>query len=112
MNWKEDDASSIKLAATESPHQLGRVERQGGTLKHLAQRIIESENVTGDLDVSLAVTVALEVKNSLQSVSSFSLAQWVLGRNPRGADRHLDGLDRQEDHPGGTHEDDPTMEFA
>eukprot|EP00435_Cladocopium_sp_Y103_P043103 s856_g12.t1 len=43
-----------KLAVTEGPHQLGGVERQGGMLKEVLQRIIEAENVVGELDVSLS----------------------------------------------------------
>ena len=78
----------------------------------MLKRIIEAENIVGEADLSLALTMALEVKNGLQSVSGFSPSQWVLGRNPRIADGHLDGLDDKDAHPGGTHEDDPMMEFA
>ena len=102
----------FKFAATESPHQLGRVERQGGVLKRMMERMIEAENLTGEAEIALGLSMTLETKNNMENVAGFTPAQWVLGRAPRIGDGLLprDG-DEAEDHIGGSLEEDPQSEF-
>ncbi len=42
----------FKFAAAESPHQLGRVERHGGILKSMKERLIEAEHLVGEIHSS------------------------------------------------------------
>ena len=77
--------------AAEAPHQLGRTERHGGTLKRMASQVITASQAEGALEVQMAVTQAAEVKNGLASLGGFTPSQWVLGRLPR------NGIFNQED---------------
>ena len=69
--------------AAEAPHQLGRTERHGGTLKRMAGHVITASQAEGAWEVQLAVTQAAETKNNLASVGGFTPSQWVLGRLPK-----------------------------
>lgn len=77
--------------AAEAPHQLGRTERHGGTLKRMASQVITASQAEGALEVQMAVTQAAEVKNGLASLGGFTPSQWVLDRLPR------NGIFNQED---------------
>lgn len=69
--------------AAEAPHQLGRTERHGGTLKRMASQVITASQAEGALEVQMAVTQAAEAKNGMASLGGFTPSQWVLGRLPR-----------------------------
>ena len=69
--------------AAEAPHQLGRTERHGGTLKRMASQVITASQAEGALEIQMAVTQAAETKNNLSSIGGFTPSQWVLGRLPK-----------------------------
>ena len=77
--------------AAEAPHQPGRTERHGGTLKRMAGPVITASQAEGALEVQIAVTQAAETKNNLSSIGGFTPSQWVLGRLPKS------GIFKQED---------------
>ena len=83
MGELEKRGVRFRLVATESPHQLGRIERGGGILKGMMKRVIVATNATGDLEMGLVLQECLQTKNRLASVAGFSPAQWVLGKNIR-----------------------------
>ena len=83
MGELEKRGCTFRLVATEAPHQLGRVERGGGILKGMMKRVIVGTNATGALEMELVLQECLQTKNRLASISGFSPAQWVLGKNVR-----------------------------
>ena len=83
MGELEKRGCTFRLVATEAPHQLGRVERGGGILKGMMKRVIVGTNATGALEMELVLQECLQTRNRLASISGFSPAQWVLGKNVR-----------------------------
>ena len=83
MAEMEKRGCRFKLAALEAPYQLGKVERQGGVLKGMMKRVINAENVSGELEVQMVLAECLETKNRQGTVGGFSPSQWVIGKNPR-----------------------------
>ena len=83
MQAMEQRGCRFKLAALEAPYQLGKVERQGGVLKGMLKRVINAENVSGELEIQMALAECLETKNRQGTVGGFSPSQWVIGKNPR-----------------------------
>ena len=73
----------IRNIGVESPEQLGRVERRGGILKGMMQRIIHELGLSGELQVKEALSEALSTKNSQSRIKGFTLTQWVFGNYPK-----------------------------
>lgn len=69
----------IKPTAAESPWSNGIVERNNQTLANMMEKIIKDTNCS----LELALSWALNAKNSLQNVAGFSPFQLVLGKNPK-----------------------------
>ena len=97
----------FRYAATESPHQIGRVERHGGVVKTMLEKVVESQHLTGHMDISLGLSMVMETKNNLENIAGFSPAQWVLGKTPRCGD----GVPEQEEFAGGSADGDPQSVF-
>ena len=70
----------VRFIGVESPHQLGRGERQGGILKSIMEHIIEDRQVVGRRAVETTLHESTFVKNNRVHHGGFSPAQWVLGR--------------------------------
>ena len=70
---------TVHTTAAESPWSNGVVERNNQTLAHRMDKIIAETNTSPDL----ALTWALNEKNSLQNVAGVSPFQLVLGSNPK-----------------------------
>ena len=73
----------LRNIGVESPEQLGRVERHGGILKGMMQRIIHELGLTGELQVKEALSEALHTKNSQSRIKGFTPTQWVFGKLPK-----------------------------
>ena len=73
----------IRNIGVESPEQLGRVERHGGILKGMMQRIIHELGLSGELQVKEALSEALSTKNSRSRIKGFTPTQWVFGKLPK-----------------------------
>ena len=66
----------IRNIGVESPEQLGRVERHGGILKGMMQRIIHELGLSGEFQVKEALSEALSTKNSQSRIQGFTPTQW------------------------------------
>lgn len=73
----------IRNIGVESPEQLGRVERHGGILKGMMQRIIHKLGLSGELQVKQALSEALSTKSSQSRIKGFTPTQWVFGQLPK-----------------------------
>ena len=73
----------LRNIGVESPEQLGRVERHGGILKGMMQRIIHELGLTGELQVKEALSESLHTKNSQSRIKGFTPTQWVFGKLPK-----------------------------
>ena len=91
----------------EAPYQLGKVERQGGVLKGMLKRVINAENISGELEIQMALAECLETKNRQGTVGGFCPSQWVIGKNPR----NLAWQDEAEDDFMVLSDQDPTSSF-
>lgn len=60
MNELEKRGCKFKLVALEAPHQLGKVERGGGVLKGMLQRVINATSMIGELEMQMALAECLE----------------------------------------------------
>ena len=107
MHELERRGCRFKLAALEAPYQLGKVERQGGVLKGMLKRVINAENISGELEIQMALAECLETKNRQGTVGGFSPSQWVIGKNPR----NLAWQDEAEDDFMAISDQDPTSSF-
>ena len=79
----EKAGAKFRTVATEAPWELGRVERHGGILKHMMNKVIMAEQVTGKDELRMALVEALNTKNRLGNLGGFSPQQWVLGHHPK-----------------------------
>lgn len=107
MHELERRGCRFKLAALEAPYQLGKVERQGGVLKGMLKRVINAENISGELEIQMALAECLETKNRQGTLGGFSPSQWVIGKNPR----NLAWQDEAEDDFMAISDQDPTSSF-
>ena len=73
----------LRYAGVESPEQLGRVERHGGILKGMIQRMTHELGLSGELQMREALAEALSTKNSQRRIKGFTPCQWVFGKLPR-----------------------------
>ena len=73
----------FRTVATEAPWELGRAERHGRILKHMMNKIVMAEQVTGKDEMRMALAEALNTKNRLGNLAGFSPQQWVLGHHPK-----------------------------
>ena len=73
----------VTACAAQAHWQHGRVERQGGWLKELSRRTIESTSASGVQELKLAMACCCGAKNSLRRRAGFSPNQWVFGVEPR-----------------------------
>ena len=96
----------FRTAGTESPWEIGRVERHGGILKHTLRKIVLAEQVTGTEEMRLALVEALNTKNRLGNLGGFSPQQWVLGHHPK-----MEGWPDEEITESYVHDEDPMSAF-
>ena len=102
----------LRNVGLESPHQLGRAERHGGTLKLMIEKVVTASGATGPSAIADAVETCCATKNAMLTVGGFSPDQWVLGRQLRAP-----GSLTNEDEAGklGLHSElfnNPSSEFA
>ena len=72
----------LRYAGTEAAHQIGRAERQGGILKDIIHKAVESRGLVGSEAMRMVVTESSFVKNNRLHNAGFTPAQWVLGKLP------------------------------
>ena len=73
----------IRNIGVESLEQRGHVERHGGILKGMMQRIIHELGLSSELQVKEALSQALSTKNSQSRIKGFTPTQWVFGKLPK-----------------------------
>jgi hypothetical protein len=73
----------LRNVGVESPEQLGRVERHGGILKGMIQRMTHELGLSGELQMRGGLAEALSTKNSQSRIKGFTPCQWVFGKLPR-----------------------------
>ena len=67
----------------ESPEQLGKVERRGGTWKKVAKRVIHAQKLVGSDAMRTLAFCTNGTVNDGSRKGGFSPSQWVLGKYPR-----------------------------
>ncbi len=71
--------TNSKVAALEAAWQNGTAEAHCATLRHMATRVIQHDNVRGYNELRVALAEALLAKNTQARCKGYSPLQWVLG---------------------------------
>ncbi len=71
--------TNSKVAALEAAWQNGTAEAHCATLRHMATRVIQHDNVRGYNELRVALSEALLAKNTQARCKGYSPLQWVLG---------------------------------
>ena len=71
--------TNSKVAALEAAWQNGTAEAHCATLRHMATRVIQHDNVRGYNELRVALSEALLAKNTQARCKGHSPLQWVLG---------------------------------
>ena len=66
----------LRNVGVESPEQFGRVERHGGILKGMAQRMTHEVGLSGKPQMREALAEALSTKNSQSRIKGFTRRTW------------------------------------
>lgn len=74
---------AIHRIPTDAPWQAGATERNGGSWKFAAYKIIEHEQVQGRSDMRRMAYMLNSARNNMVNSTGFSPSQWVLGANPK-----------------------------
>ena len=81
--FTDDVGMELRMAAAESHHQIGRIERHNAVWRHVAQKLIDNFAVTDEIGMDMIITAVNHAKNSMTMQYGRSAYQAAFGRVPR-----------------------------